>query len=75
MSERAIDAPRHRWERFGLRWEYECRRPKGKRWGVSDGSRGCEQNRTPLAAYLALRRWRKVPARPWPDPRREGEGT
>lgn len=64
MKGGAVDAPRHRWEVFGLRWEYECRRPRRKRWGVSDGMRGVEQNPNPVAAYFALRRWRKIPARP-----------
>jgi hypothetical protein len=35
--------------------------PNG-RWGVSDGMLGVGGHRTPLGAYLALRRWRRDPA-------------
>jgi hypothetical protein len=43
-----------------LRFEHQ----HNGRWGVSDGMLGVSNRRTPLGAYLALRRWRKVPNRP-----------
>ena len=73
MSGQACDAPRHRWEILGLRWEYECRAARRRRWGVSDGSRGVSGSHNPLSAYMALRRWRKVPARPAPTHESGGE--
>lgn len=49
---------------FGLDWEYDNRRPRFRRWGVSDGSRGVGGRLNPASAYVALVRWRRVPARP-----------
>lgn len=52
----------HEW--FGLRFEYVPWGRRWHRWGVSDGRRGVGGSLNPLTAYLALRRWRNIPARP-----------
>lgn len=49
---------------FGLDWEYDRHKPRFHRFGVADGCRGVGNQSDPVTAYLALRRWRKVPARP-----------
>lgn len=54
----------HQWRIAGLDWEYDNRRPRFRRWGVSDGCRGVGGRLNPLTAYVALVRWRRVPARP-----------
>lgn len=57
-------APDHRWHVGGLDWEYDTRRPRFHRWGVSDGCRGVGCRLNPLTAYVALVRWRRVEPRP-----------
>lgn len=65
MSENPCDKGRAYWlSMFGLEWEYDPAMPRFKRFGVRDRSRGVGSRATPITAYLALRRWRKEPARP-----------
>ena len=52
-------APRHRWHIGRYRIEYE----RGK-WGISDGCKGVGNYRTPIGAWLALRRWQRTPTQP-----------
>jgi len=35
-----------------------------KRWGLSAHGKGVQGCRTPFGAFLALRRWRRVPNQP-----------
>jgi hypothetical protein len=64
MSDQCSATAKHRWTVAGLDWEYDTRWPRFRRWGVSDGSRGVGGRLNPLTAYVALLRWRRVPARP-----------
>jgi len=57
-------APDHHWHLRGLDWEYDNRRPRFRRWGVSDGCRGVGGRLNPLTAYVALVRWRRVEMSP-----------
>jgi hypothetical protein len=48
-------APRHRWQigRYQVAYDHG-------RWGISDGSKGVMNHRTPLGAWLAFRRWQRT---------------
>lgn len=62
MSDMAVARPR---PAFAI-GRYEFARTRNGRWECSDlkRGRGVGGCRTPLGAYLALRRWQKEPATP-----------
>jgi hypothetical protein len=58
-AEHCAAAPRHRWQIGRYRLEYDS-----GRWGLSDRCKGVGNCRTPLGAWLALRRWQRVKTEP-----------
>jgi hypothetical protein len=57
-------APDHRWTLFGYTFSVYTSGPQRWRWEASAHGRGVGGHRTPLGAFLHLRRWMKEPARP-----------
>jgi len=56
---RCTAVPRHRWRIGRYQIEYDH-----GRWGMNDGCKGVSHSRTPIGAWLALRRWQRTPSRP-----------
>jgi hypothetical protein len=52
-------APRHRWRVGRYQVEYHH-----GRWGINDGCKGVGGHRSPVGAWLALRRWQRTPSLP-----------
>ncbi len=64
MTEHPQAAEKYRRTILGLTWSYDPPARRLHRWGVSDDCRGVGGQSDPISAYIALRRWRKIPARP-----------
>ncbi len=58
-AENCAAAPRYRWRIGRYCLEYD----PGS-WGLNDGCKGVSNHRTPLTAWLALRRWQRVKTGP-----------
>lgn len=52
-------ASRHRWRIGRYQIEYDH-----GRWGLNDDCKGVAECRSPLGAWLALRRWQRTPSQP-----------